>query len=729
MAQGIFQNRTADSAELGHSAGGGITGSVTLGRQRLQTVIVAANTAVLHQPLAAAGGAGYLAALVPLVAQSLGVVGNIAVIAAGAGIGGVPTLQAGRLGDSGNMIVTDRIGVVALVAELAVSTDISGIAHGGAGCASNIGLEIVLQRLLNDGTAVGAGLRIGAGGILTGSVAGGGNGFQLALVAADTAVLGHALTGAGGFCDSGAFIPVVAQGSSIVSDKGTAAAIALMEGTATGHTSGRQSVGNILVGQRGSDVGDMAVAADAALIHGIAGAGAGSRNGIGVVVMFTLGGRRSLDLTAAGADLHGLTIGFAGGFTDYDALPSMAQSVHIVTLLNLAAVGAEITVITQGKAGGIGAVQQDEAVVIAAAGITAALAAAGIIHAPAIGVAAAAGTIVLGIIGNSGFIVQPDIGNAILGHVNTLVGVGDRVIDGVLALFGKVGGRGQSAAIRAVAIADLRGNTGFGEVGHGQRVRLTVHYTVVVSNNTLGSYILMVDIVAEGAALHQGKTTIGWLGQNLIVQHMALQNAGFLLVSAKAEAAVGAGLSGLGVIGAVGIFVGHDFIQSFGELGSTVIQPIDILGVGIAGHAHVAVDGAAGFADGLCPVVAGIVGVHAGSAVQNSAGANAVQQRAIRVFHIAQHSGLAITSVLGNTEHGEGSCLPALCAGKGFMGNGGVGVQLIGAVHGRQPMLGGIVVVVLLRGEGRGGEQGQDHHKGQKQRNRTSAMLFGLGTH
>ena len=85
MTQGVLQNGSADHAELGLGAGSGLAGSVTLGRQCLQTVIVTADAAILHQTLAAAGGRGHFAAFIPRMAKSLGVVGNVAVLAAGAG--------------------------------------------------------------------------------------------------------------------------------------------------------------------------------------------------------------------------------------------------------------------------------------------------------------------------------------------------------------------------------------------------------------------------------------------------------------------------------------------------------------------------------------------------------------------------------------------------------------------------------------------------------------------
>lgn len=50
-----------------------------------------------------------------------------------------------------------------------------------------------------------------------------------------------------------------------------------------------------------------------------------------------------------------------------------------------------------------------------------------------------------------------------------------------------------------------------------------------------------------------------------------------------------------------------------------IVQPVHITGVAVIACVHVAVDSAASFTDGLCPVKARIIGVHAGSAVIDAA--------------------------------------------------------------------------------------------------------------
>ena len=89
--------------------------------------------------------------------------------------------------------------------------------------------------------------------------------------------------------------------------------------------------------------------------------------------MFALGRGGLLHLSAAGAELQQLAIGFAGGVTDDDALPCVAQRVHIVALFDFAALRTEVAVIAKGGAAGFGAVQQNILVVFTAALVGAAI--------------------------------------------------------------------------------------------------------------------------------------------------------------------------------------------------------------------------------------------------------------------------------------------------------------------------------------------------------------------
>ena len=120
--------------------------------------------------------------------------------------------------------------------------------------------------------------------------------------------------------------------------------------------------------------------------------------------------------------------GLIAGVTDDDALPCVAQRVHIVALFNFAALRTEVTVITEGGAAGLGAVQQNILVVFTTALVGAAISIAILVLAAAIWISAATGTrgVILG-----GFVTEPDFCHAVLGHFFALVGVGDLVVDHV----------------------------------------------------------------------------------------------------------------------------------------------------------------------------------------------------------------------------------------------------------------------------------------------------------
>ena len=63
--------------------------------------------------------------------------------------------------------------------------------------------------------------------------------FQPVIATADAAILNHALAGAGGASDFGALVPTVAQRVGVVGNKGTAAALADVDGLAAALTGGR----------------------------------------------------------------------------------------------------------------------------------------------------------------------------------------------------------------------------------------------------------------------------------------------------------------------------------------------------------------------------------------------------------------------------------------------------------------------------------------------------------
>lgn len=142
------------------------------------------------------------------------------------------------------------------------------------------------------------------------------------------------------------------------------------------------------------------------------------------------------DLTAAGAQLHELAISFTSSLTDQNTLPCVAQRIYIVALFDFAALGTKIAVISQHKARCLSTVQQDKVVLVPAIGISTALAATGVIHATAIGIAAAASA---GAILADSLVTQPNVGYTVFGHIGILVCIGNLIEHHILALVGIVG--------------------------------------------------------------------------------------------------------------------------------------------------------------------------------------------------------------------------------------------------------------------------------------------------
>ena len=435
--------------------------------------------------------------------------------------------------------------------------------------------------------------------------------------------------------------------------------------------------------------------------------------------MFALGRGGLLHLSAAGAQLQLLAVCFAGGVTDDDALPCVTQRVHIVTLFDLAALRAEVAVIAEAGAAGLGAVQQNILVVFTTALVGAAISIATLVLAAAVGIAAAAGTraVILG-----GFVTEPDFCHAVLGHFFALVGVGDLVIDSVLTFLRVVGCRGHGAAIRAVAVADRGADTGFGEVADRDGVGLSVHHAVIVCNDRLCRRVVIAGVVAQAAFLHRGEASVCRLGQDFRHHIVAFQLAADRMVGAVAECAVGAALGGNSVIGIVRVLIGNGFVQFLRKCGGTVIQPVDIFQIAVLAFAHICVDAATGLTNSLCVVISGIGGVLAGDTVHGITLTDTIHHRAVRIFHIAAECRLAIAGIFGNAEHLKRCGFAALTALEGLAGHNTVGVQLIGTAGCLHPVLGRVVVAVLLGGKG-GRDHAHTHDQRQKQRHRSAGIM------
>ena len=613
-------------------------------------------------------------------------------------------------------LVTGRLGVVALVAVTTAGAGVGGVAHLRAGRSRHFTLVIVTERIFQHSAAAGAELGFRAGGRIAGNMTSSLVAFNTVITTADAAVLHNALAGAGGVGDERAFIPAVAQRSGVVRHEAAAAAIAAVDGLTAALTGRGDHMGFVVMGQNGSDVLDMAVAADGALADGVAGVRAGGSYGMSLILMLALGRGGLLHLAAAGAELQQLAIGFAGGIADDDALPCVAERVHIVALFDLAALGAEVTVIAKGDAASLGAVQQNEVVVFAAALVGAAVAAAVLVLAAAVGIIAAAGAFAI----LTGLrIAQPDICHAVFRHADILIGVGDLVINRVLTFLRVIGRGGHGAAFGAVAVADGSADASFGEVADGDRVGLAVHDAVVVCNDRLGCCVVIAGVVAQAALLHGSKAAVGRLGQHLGLHAVALQRAVHGVVRTVAKRAVGATFGGNGMVGIVRVLVGHGFLQLLCKFRGAVKQPVNIFEIAVIRLRLVCVDTAAGFADCLGIMIAGIIGVFAGNTVHAVALADTVHHRAVRVFDVTAQSGLAVAGILGNAEYLKGRYFAAFAAFEGFTGHDAVDVQLIRAVGRLHPVFGGVMVAVLL-GRKSAGDQAEAQCQRQEHGQRTA---------
>ena len=444
--------------------------------------------------------------------------------------------------------------------------------------------------------------------------------------------------------------------------------------------------------------------------------------------MLALGSDSLLDGAAIPADVQDLAAVLAIGLADKDGLPRMADGVHVVALLDHAADGADIPVIAQGIAGGADGLDED-IVVIAVGAILVLAVGAGALLAIAILLAAAALAAGAVIQIRSRLIAQPDVGDAILGHAHALVGVGDLVVDGVLALLGIAGRRGHGAGLRGVAVADHGIDASLRKIRDDERMSLTVHNAVVIGNDGLGRYEIIAGVLAVMAVLDDGKTLVVDLRQDVHMQVMGLQRLGMRVAGSVAELAVAAAVHNLLVVGRVGILVGHDIIQILGKGRGAVIQPVDVFAEAVIADAHVGVHGAAGLAAGFCPVVARIGGVDTGSAVQDRAGAGAADERTVRVADVPGHGRLAVLGVLRSTPDLEAGGLLTGITMESLMGHGGIDVELVGAVGSVHPPLCGIMVAVLLTGKGRDSEQGHDGDNDQQHCEHATTAMLGFGVH
>ena len=575
------------------------------------------------------------------------------------------------------------------------------------------------QRVFQHRATAGTELRLRAGGRVAGDMTGSLVALDAVIAAAGAAVFHDPLAGAGGVGNKGSLIPAMTKRVGVVCDEAAAAAVTAVDGLAAVFAGSGDDMGFVIVRQRRRDVLNVTIPTDGALADGITGAGTGGGHGIDLIAVFALGRGGLLHLSAAGAKLQQLAIGFAGSVTDDDALPCVAQRVHIVALFDFAALRTEVADIAKGGAAGFGAVQQNILVVFTAALVGAAISIAMLVLTAAIGVRTAAAAVAVLV---CGIIPQPDISHAVFRHIHTVAGVGDLVIDSVLTFLRVVGRGGHGTAIRTVAVADRGADTGFGEVAGRDGVGLAVHHAVIVCNDRLCRRVVIAGVVAQAAFLYRSEASVCRLGQDFRHHAVALQLAADRMIGTVAECAVGAALGGDSVIGIVRVLVGNGFVQFLRKCGGTVIQPVDIFQIAVLAFAHICVDAAAGFADGFGVVISGIGGVLAGDAVHGVTLADAIHHRAVRIFHIAAECRLAIAGIFGNAEHLKRCGFAALTALEGLAGHNTVGVQLIGTAGCLHPVFCGVVVAVLLGGKG-GGDHAHTHDQRQKQCQRPAGIM------
>ena len=144
MSQGVDDHSAALGTELGRGAGGRLAGHMARRRVALQPGGPAADTGVFGYALAGTGGAGDLGALVPGMAQGVGVVRHKTGTAALADMDGLAAALTGGRGGLGNIVVGQGRRDVLNVALSADSALPQGITGAGAGSRDNSGGELML---------------------------------------------------------------------------------------------------------------------------------------------------------------------------------------------------------------------------------------------------------------------------------------------------------------------------------------------------------------------------------------------------------------------------------------------------------------------------------------------------------------------------------------------------------------------------------------------------------
>ena len=533
----------------------------------LQPGYAADRAAVLDHPVRFAGRVLDNGPLIPEMSGSSDIIADIAVAAAGAGVGSEAAFGACRGGDHADVVVPQGIDVISVIGEAAVRADIVRVAHFQAGGQDHGAPKAVSIGLGQDSAADCAKLGIGAGCRRAGCVASGRNRLPDRMAAGDAGVFHHAVMVAGGRGQRPAIVHAVAGGGEIVVDKALAANRADVQDMSPCGAGGRGGIGNEAVPGGLGDVFNVPFPADLAFPDGVAGGGAGGSDVIGSVVVLALRGDRLLHIAAVAANIEDLAFRFAVSGADDNALVGMADGAHIVALLHQTAVDADVALIAKLGAGGEDGFDQGEIVRIPAG--TAAVPGASGMAAIAVRSAAAAGTAAV-------LIPQPDVGRAILDHVGAPIGVGDLVKNHILPFFGKVGRGGQGAVLRRVTVADGRGHAGFGEVGDGNGMPFAVHDAVIVGDHALCRHERIVDILARDTVLDEGEALVAELGDGLQLRGVALQRHAFRGPCAEAEHAIGTAADRPAVVVVVRVLISHGFVQIVNKFSRAVVELVHV---------------------------------------------------------------------------------------------------------------------------------------------------------
>lgn len=205
---------------------------------------------------------------------------------------------------------------------------------------------------------------------------------------------------------------------------------------------------------------------------------------------------------------------------------------------------------------------------------------------------------------------QVDIGHAVLHHIGVRIGVGDLVVDSVVARLGVVGGGGQGAGVGAVPVADGGGHARLGEIGDGNSVGRAVRHAVVVRHNRFGGGVGCFGIAAVGAGIHFHKPLVGQLRPDAGLHVVTLQRGVLCVVGAVTEAAILAARGDNTVVLPVYLLNLDALRQVLKEVGGTVKKPINIFVIGITVCSHIGIDSSTRLANCLCPMITCKIGIH-----------------------------------------------------------------------------------------------------------------------